>query len=170
MLDFMHSITSKFHDIELIQYGVVEPHNGRMLWEVDLKINGQLVTENYFGGWKYTDMAEPYEPDSPDGRYFFVPAEGGGFVLDTQQNFKSTGIRCKGPSAATFKGNLYFNNLLILVHRNEVILFDLPTQTQTSLNFPACSVLWVKPLIESQVEVIYTTSTLTNKTSMLVVI
>ncbi|PJJ58610.1 hypothetical protein [Hymenobacter chitinivorans] len=151
----MHSIKSKFHDIELIHYGCVEPNNGRMLWEVDLKINGELVTEKYFGGWPRTDMPDKYEPDSPDGRFFFIAEEGGGFVLDTHHDFKAIGFSCLGPSAATFRGNIYSDRYLFLVHYHEVILFDLTTLTQRSLAFPDLGVRWIRLLDDSRFEILY---------------
>jgi|GEM_PF-6050188 len=149
----MKSIKSRFHNIELIQHHWDEPNNGRMLWVVDLRINDLLVTERYFGSWNRTDVAEKYEPDSPDGRYFFVPAEGGGFVLDTLHDFAAIYFRCKGLSAATFLGNVYSNDWLFLVHRHEIILFNLRTQTQTALDFSHLSIRWAKPLGPNQLEI-----------------
>ncbi|UOQ54779.1 hypothetical protein [Hymenobacter cellulosivorans] len=166
----MHSVKSKFHDIELIHYGCVEPNNGRMLWEVDLKINGELVTKKYFGGWNYTDMAEKYEPDSPDGRFFFIPEEGGGFVLDTLHNFQPIGISCQGPSAATFRGNVYSEKYLFLVHTREVILFDLTTLTQRRLAFPELSIRWIRPLDATRFELLYRDSDTRQETTRLVVL
>ena len=166
----MNVIKSDFHDIVLIQYGVIEPNNGRMLWEVDLKINGELVTEKYFGNYPHTDIGQHNQPDSPDGRYFFIAREGGGFVLDTQRDFAAIYIRCKGQSASSFRGNLYFGKWLILVHNHEVILFDQLTQTQSSLDFPDKYILWVNPVSEHELEISYTLSTYPNQTSMLVVV
>lgn len=164
----MYSIKSKFHDIELLQHGCVEPNNGRMLWEVDLKINGELVTNKYFGGWNYTDMADKYTPDSPDGRFFFVPAESVSFVIDTQHDYKATGITCQGPSASTFRGNLYSEHYLFLVHYHEVILFDLRTLTQKTLPFPDLSIRWIRLLDAYQIEVIYQDHATRQDVSLLV--
>ncbi|RZK28125.1 MAG: hypothetical protein EOO63_11940 [Hymenobacter sp.] len=164
----MHSVKSAFHDIELIHYGVVEPNNGRMLWEVDLKINGQLVTKEYFGDWPYTTIGNRYAAESPDGRFFFVSSEGGGFVLDAQRNFKVLGITYRGLSAATFQGNLYDGDWLIIVHRNEVIMFNLLTGKQHSLDFPQVRVHWVSPLNDQQLRIIYSDPGSFRRKSMVV--
>ena len=164
----MYSVKSAFHDIELIQHGVVEPNNGRMLWEVDLKINGQLVTEKYFGNWLYTTMGDRYTAESPDGRFFFISREGGGLVLDAQRNFKALGIAYRGLSASTFQGNRYDGDWLIIVHRNEVIMFDLLEGKQYSLDFPLVSVHWVSPIDDQQLRIIYTDKDSVRRKSMVV--
>ena len=152
----MDSIKSKFHNIELIEYGVVEPNNGRMLYEVDLKINGELVTERYFDkNWRHIHLYSKYEPDSPDGRFFFVPKEGGGFVLDTLNNLAVIGLPYKALSAATYIGNAYFNERLFLVYRDEVVVFSLLTQQATVYDFPHRNVKWVNPIDAQQFEVRY---------------
>lgn len=152
----MNSVKSKFHDIELIEYGVVEPNNGRMLYEVDLKINGEVVTDRYFDrNWRHTHLYNVYEPDSPDGRFFFVPKEGGGFLLDTLNNFAVIGLPYKALSAAKFIGNAYFNERLFLVYRDEIVVFELLTKKKTVHELPHQSVQWVKPIDAQQFEVRY---------------
>ncbi|MGI4874511.1 MAG: hypothetical protein ACRYFX_25420 [Janthinobacterium lividum] len=166
----MESTKSAFHDIELIRLGWAEPNNGRLLWEVDLKINGQVVTERYFGTWHYTDIGEKYAADSPDGRYFFVPREDVSFVIDTLHDFAPIGISCKGPSASTFRGNFYFDKWLILVHFHEIILFDLLTQQQHSLDFPNLTIWWATPLNAHQLEVSYTEKAASDRASLIITI
>ncbi|HEX8327085.1 MAG TPA: hypothetical protein VF629_06070 [Hymenobacter sp.] len=152
----MDSTKSKFHDIELIEYGVVEPNNGRMLSEVDLKINGEVVTERYFSdNWHHIHLYSTYEPDSPDGRFFFVPKEGGGFLLDTFNNFSVIGLPYKALSAASYIGNAYFNGRLFLVYRDEIAVIDLITQKSTVHELPHQRVKWVKPVDAQQFEVCY---------------
>jgi hypothetical protein len=152
----MYSTKSKFHDIELIEYGVVEPNNGRMLSEVDLKINGAVVTARYFSAsWHHVHLYEKYEPDSPDGRFFFVPKEGGGFLLDTHHDFMVIGLPYKALSAASYIGNAYFADRLFLVYRDEVVVFHLVTQKPTIQAFPRHRVKWVKPINTHQFELSY---------------
>jgi hypothetical protein len=164
----MYSIKSAFHDIELIQYGVVEPNNGRMLWEVDLKVNGQVVTKKYFGDWPHTTIGNRYTAESPDGRFFFVSREGGGFVLDAERNFKALNITYRGLSASTFQGNRYDGDWLLIVHRNELITFNLLTGKQHSLDFPQVSVHWVSPVDDQQLRIIYSEPGSIRRKSMLV--
>ena len=152
----MDSTKSKFHDIELIEYGVVEPNNGRMLYEVDLKINGEVVTERYFSDhWHHIHLYSKYEPDSPDGRFFFVPKEGGGFLLDTLNDFAAIGLPYKALSAASYIGNVYFNERLFLVYRDEVMVTHLTTQESIVHKFSHQQVKWVNPIDAQQFEVCY---------------
>ncbi|WP_460585862.1 hypothetical protein [Hymenobacter arcticus] len=146
---------SKFHDLELTYLGIIEPNNGRMLWEVELRINGQLVTEKYLGSWPTVTIGSHNETESPDGRFFFIPTESGGVVIDAAQDFKRMHISCKGQGAASFIGNVYDGNWLIIVHRNEVIMFDLLVLQQHSLDFPSVSVWWVVPVDDQQLRIIY---------------
>ena len=152
----MNSIKSKFHNIELIEYGVVEPNNGRMLYEVELKINDEVVTERYFDkSWPYINMYSAYEPDSPDGRFFFVPKESGGFVLDALHNFSVIGLPGKALSAAKYIGNTYFGNRLFLVYRDEIAVLDLGSLEAATHDFSHHAVTWVRPIDEHRFEVCY---------------
>lgn len=147
---------SKFHDIELIEYGIVEPNNGRMLCEVDLKINGELVTENYFqSNWHHIHLYHKYEADSPDGRFFFVPGEGGGFLLDALNNFSVVGLPYKALSAASYIGNAYFNDRLFLIYQDEVVVFHLPTRESIIHAFHHQRVKWVEPIDAQQFKLSY---------------
>lgn len=160
---------SKFHDIELIEYGVVEPNNGRMLNEIDLKINGELVTQRYFSdNWHHIHLYKEYEPDSPDGRFFFVPKEGGGFLLDTLNNFSVIGLPYKALSAASYIGNAYFNERLFLVYRDEVVVTHLLTQKSTVHEFLHQRVKWVEPIDAQQFKVCYYESGSWEEKSLLV--
>jgi hypothetical protein len=125
-----------------------------MLYEVDLKINGELVTERYFDkGWRHINIYSVCEPDSPDGRFFFVPKESGGFVLDFLNNFSVIGLPGKALSAAKFIGNTYFNERLFLGYRDELVVLNLLTLETTTHNFSQQTVKWVNPLDAQQFEV-----------------
>ena len=107
-----------------------------MLYEVDLKINGELVTERCFDkGWRHINIYSVCEPDSPDGRFFFVPKESGGFVLDVLDNFSVIGLPGKALSAAKFIGNTCFNERLSLVYRDEVVVLNLMSLETTTHDF-----------------------------------
>ena len=147
---------SKFHEIELIKHGWVEPNNGRMMDEVDLKINGEIVTDRYFSrGWNHTVIMSHYEPDSPDGRFFFLPKESGGVLLDTQNNFSVIGIGSNSVTAATVIGNTYFNDRIFVVYSDEVVVKHLLTMEQTIYDFSDIQVGWVRPMDEQQFELRY---------------
>ena len=69
-------IRSQFHDIVLELTGWDEPNNGRMLLICDLKINGKLENDTYFGDWNRLDeRLDKLSFDSPDQRYVYIPAE-----------------------------------------------------------------------------------------------
>lgn len=153
-----YTFNAKLHDLALTYLGIIEPNNGRMLWEVELRINGQLVTEKYLGSWPTVTIGSHNETESPDGRFFFIPTESGGVVIDAAQNFKPSHISCKGQGAASFIGNVYDGNWLIIVHRNEVIMFDLLMMQQHSLDFPSVSVQWAVPVDDQHLRITYRNS------------
>ena len=136
------TFVSKFHDLALTYLGIIEPNNGRMLWEVELRHNGQLVTNQYLGSWPTVTIGSHNETESPDGRFFFIPTESGGIVLAAEQNFEGTHISCKGQGAISFIGNFYQGDWLVIVHSNELIMFDLCVMKQRSLDFPSVNLEW----------------------------
>ncbi|MDJ0367434.1 hypothetical protein QMK33_19980 [Hymenobacter sp. H14-R3] len=147
--------SSKLHAVDLTYLGIIEPNNGRMLWDVELRIKDQLVTEKYLGSWPTVTIGNHNESESPDGRFFFIPTESGGVVIDAEQDFKPNHISCKGQGASSFIGNFYDDNWLIIVHRNEVILFDLLTLQQHSLDFPSVSVWWAVSVDDQHLRITY---------------
>jgi hypothetical protein len=150
-----YTFKSKFHDLALTYLGIIEPNNGRMLWEVELMINGQLVTGKYLGSLPTVTIGNHNETESPDGHFFFIPTESGGVVIDAKQDFKPIYISCKGQGASSFIGNVYDGNWLIIVHRNEVIMFNLLTLQQHSLDFPEVSVWWAVPVDDQHLRITY---------------
>jgi hypothetical protein len=79
-----NTFKSQFHDIVLKLTGWDEPHNGRLLHNADLKINGKLENIKYFGNWNWLDQRlDKLTLDAPNKRYVYIPAESGGFLIDT---------------------------------------------------------------------------------------
>lgn len=150
-----YTFKAKLHDLALTYLGIIEPNNGRMLWEVELRIDGQLVTEKHLGSWPTVTIGSHNETESLDGRFFFIPTESGGVVIDAAQDFKPTYISCKGQGASSFMGNAYDGNWLLIVHRNEVIMFDLVAMQQRSLDFPSVSVSWAVLVNDQQLRISY---------------
>jgi hypothetical protein len=119
--------SSKFHDIILIITGIDEPNNGRMLWVADIYINCKIVTEKYFGSWnRLNEKLDNYVMDSPDGRYVFIPAEGGGFLINTI-SYEKICLPCKTLTTIKFLKNEFTGNSLQITYTDEVINVDLHT-------------------------------------------
>lgn len=116
---------SKFHDIKLVITGTDEPNNGRMLWMADIYINGKLQTEKYFGNWNRLNWnLDSYVMDSIDGRYIFIPAESGGFLIDTT-SLEKVNLPYKKLSTITFLKNEFSDNTLLLSYTDEVVRIEL---------------------------------------------
>lgn len=113
--------SSKFHDIKLVITGTDEPNNGRMLWVADIYINAKIETEKYFGSWnKLNQNLDNYVMDSPDGRYVFIPAEGGGFLIDTS-SLEKVNLPYKALTTIKFLKNEFTGDTLVITYSDEVI-------------------------------------------------
>ena len=118
-------IKSQFHDIVLELTGWDEPNNGRLLRTCDLKINGKLENDKYFGNWNRLDQQlDKLSFDSPDKRYVYVPAESGGFLIDTD-TLNKIQLPYKRLSTLTFIENYFDNDILVLVYSDEVVKFNM---------------------------------------------
>ena len=112
---------SKFHDIKLVITGSDEPNNGRELWVADIYINGINQTEKYFGSWNWLNWnLENYVMDSPDGKYVFIPAEGGGFLINTS-TLERINLPYNALSTIKFQKNEFSTDALIITYSDEVV-------------------------------------------------
>lgn len=135
-------LVSKFHDIVVKLNGWDEPNNGRMLHVANIFVNGLLENEKYFGDWNRLDAnLDRVTFDSPDGRFVYVPAESGGFLIATS-DLKKIKLPYKRISTVTFLGNYFWNNMLIMVHTDEITLFNTANGISSIINFPANNVVW----------------------------
>lgn len=117
----LKNFESIFHDMKLAITGTDEPNNGRMLWVADIYINGKIETEKYFGNWnRLNEKLDNYVMDSPDGRYIFIPAEGGGFLIDTTSHEKIN-LPYKALTTLKFLKNEFAGNKLMITYTDEVI-------------------------------------------------
>ncbi|MBE2216605.1 MAG: hypothetical protein IAE90_00280 [Ignavibacteria bacterium] len=118
---------SKFHDIKLVITGTEEPNNGRELWVADIYMNGINQTEKYFGSWNWLNWnLQNYVMDSPDGSYVFIPAEGGGFLINTS-TLERIDLPYNALSTIKFLKNEFTGNALKITYTDEVISVDLHT-------------------------------------------
>lgn len=121
----MQSFKSKFHNAELKITGYDEPNNGRMLHVAELWIAVVNQTLNFFEHGLYLDFElKNYNMDSPDGKFIFIPEEGGGALID-MSSLEKIKLPYKGISTVTFRGNSFTESTLTLNHTDRVIQFDL---------------------------------------------
>lgn len=112
---------SKFHDIKLKITGTDEPNNGRMLWIADIFIDSRNETEKYFGSWnRLNEKLDSYMMDSPDGKYIFIPAEGGGFLIDTS-TMEKINLPYKALTTVKFLKNEFSGDTLEITYTDEVV-------------------------------------------------
>lgn len=118
-------IKSQFHDIVLELTGWDEPNNGRLLRTCDLKINGKLENAKYFENWNRLDQRlDKLSFDSTDKRYVYIPAESGGFLIDTN-TLNKIQLPYKSLSTLKFMENYFDNDMLVLVYSDEIIKFNM---------------------------------------------
>lgn len=122
-------IKSKYHDIVLELTGWDEPNNGRLLRTCDLKINGKLENDKYFGTWNRLDQQlDKLSFDSPDKQHVYIPAESGGFLIDTK-TLNKIQLPYKRLSTLTFIENYFVNDMLVLIYSDETIKFKISNYT-----------------------------------------
>ena len=118
------NFSSAFHDIKLIITGTDEPNNGRMLWIADIYVNGAIQTEKYFGSWnRLNENLDKYVMDSPDGKYIYIPAEGGGFLIDTS-SLEKINLPYKELSTLKFLRNEFSAENLYIFYTDECICIE----------------------------------------------
>lgn len=116
---------SAYHKIKLILTGWDEPNNGRMLHTADLYINEKLKTNKYFDKWNRLDWnLENYMFESNDGKFVYIPKEGGGFLIETS-SFRKIDLPYKALSTITFLKNEFIGNILRIIHTDKTITIQL---------------------------------------------
>jgi hypothetical protein len=135
-------IRSKYHNIVVELKGWDEPNNGRMLHIADIFVNGILENNRYFDDWNRLDAKlDQLTFDSPDGAYVYVPAESGGFLINTS-SFEKIKLPYKPISTVTFLGNYFRNSILIVTYTDEITLFNTMNGITSKVSFPANNVVW----------------------------
>lgn len=161
-------LVSKFHDIVIKLNGWDEPNSGRILHIADIFVNGLLENEKYFGDWNRLDeKLDKVTIDSPDGKFVYIPAESGGFLINTT-NYEKIKLPYKRISTVKFLGNYFWNSILIIVYTDEITLFNTVNSISSVTNFPANNVVWSEISATNDILVTYRDSvTKINKTSKL---
>lgn len=138
------TFSSKYHDIRIESTDWDEPNNGRMLRIADLIINGENANKKYFQDWNRLDQRlEKYTIDSNDGKFVFIPSESGGILINTL-TLEKLNLPYKGISTITFLGNSFHDNLLFLIHFDEIIIFNLLNNISTRIHFPNENINWAE--------------------------
>jgi hypothetical protein len=149
-------ITSQFHDIEIQLTGWDEPNNGRTLRIANLIINGKNENAKYFDDWnRLNGKLDKVIIDSVDKRYVYIPAESGGFLIDTT-NFNKIQLPYKSLSTLTFTGNFFLPDALVLIYTDELVVFDIAGRTPVHYKFPAGNLIWAQSAEDGELVVAYT--------------
>jgi hypothetical protein len=149
-------IRSHFHDIEIQLTGWDEPNNGRTLRIANLIINGKNENAKYFDDWnRLNEKLDKVIIDSVDKRYVYIPAESGGFLIDTT-NFNKIQLPYKRTSTLTFIGNFFLADALVLVYTDELLVFNTVDGTPAHYKFPAGNLIWAESAEDGELVVAYT--------------
>jgi len=128
-------IKSNFHHIAISLTGLDEPNNGRILHIADIVINGRIQNSQYFDNWNRLDeRLDKLVFDSPGKDFVFIPAEAGGFLINTL-TLEKVALPYKKLSTFTFIGNCFINSLLIIVHIDELIIFNTVSEVSARFDF-----------------------------------
>lgn len=96
-----------------------------MLWVADLFVNNDDVTVKYFGSWnRLNENLDNYVMDSPDGKFVFIPAEGGGFLIDTL-SLQKISLPYKELSTIKFLKNEFSGENLYLFYTDENVKIEI---------------------------------------------
>lgn len=116
--------------------GYAEPNNGRELWRVNVFLDGLQIDDQIFhqsiqGQWNFVQSAVfKLMLASPDRRYYFVPTEGSGVIINGKDGsiFMIPSYRSKASDSYrrySFVGNLFYEEDLIMVYRNQLVKVSL---------------------------------------------
>lgn len=144
--------------LELVLIDVVEPNNGRMLYKVILNLKNEDITKNYFDNWNFINFnLDRYSPLSIDKKWIYIPKEGDHFLIDTQ-NLEKKILPKLNFSAATFIGNYFLDNYLIILGSEEIIQKNLLTKTTNILKQTDKHIYFRKLEIINQKKILLTLS------------
>lgn len=143
-----------FNKITLKITGFDEPNNGRMLHMVSLYVNGEEKTTEYLGNWNRIcyDLNRFQFSDS-EGRYCFIPAESGWFLIDTRSKKK---IDLGRSDCFYFAGNTFFGNKHLVITQNFLIRTNLETGLTDRISFEKDSLIeWAYFINEKTIRLIH---------------
>jgi hypothetical protein len=127
-----YSIASKGNFIEFKLIDWTEPINGRMLHVVNLIINGEDRTAEYFpDGNRVLFELTKYQFTDSAQRFCFIPAESSLFLIEA-----ATLNRIKfGDAGLNFVGNIFYDDKLLVVYNDHLMIIDLQTFHSTTYPF-----------------------------------
>ncbi|MGY4385168.1 hypothetical protein ACVWYN_002204 [Pedobacter sp. UYP24] len=149
-------LKSTLHNIVIELTGWDEPTNGRMLHTANLLINGQIANATYFDDWnRLNEQLDRVTIDSIDGKFVYIPAESGGFLIDTI-TLKKVSQPYKDLSTVKFIGNSFFNETLIVVYTDEIVLFNTTSGKPVHVNFNKGVISWAEVAEDGYLVITYT--------------
>ncbi|CAD7798946.1 hypothetical protein CHRY9390_00411 [Chryseobacterium aquaeductus] len=135
MIDKKFSATYKNTEaiLHIIDYD--EPNNVRSLWQANLYLNNELRNDILKNKEIYLNFnLDHFCFASEDNRYVFIPDEGESFYIDLSTLLVFY-LPYEDLSTLIFLGNYFYNNQLVVVHRDKYILVNLNTKQSQIINF-----------------------------------
>jgi hypothetical protein len=114
-------------NLKLIIVNSIEPNNGRMLNEVQLFLNNEDKTAEYFENDNYINYyLNEYQAMSDDKKWIYIPKETNHFIINSETLEKIVLPNLK-LSAASFSRNIFYQQILIIFGYKQIIITNLET-------------------------------------------
>lgn len=136
--------------------GSVEPNYGRVLRVVNLEFNGTDVTTKFFyNNWNHiVDELDKYVMDSPCGKFIYIPAENN-FLINCS-TMDAIPLPSNVCSAATFIGNAFSANKLLIIYCNAINIVNIDNFITTRIEFTEPTVKWAELDTNNNLIITYT--------------
>jgi hypothetical protein len=134
--------TSSDHRLTVDFIHLDEPNNGRMLWKVEVKLDNKSIDHLLFSNnWHYINFEIDHWTLHDDAcEFFYIPAEGTSKLL-VKNSLLVISLPYQPISTITFWGNLFFEDKLIEIYQNLMVITDLIHFKSTIKNYSSKAIL-----------------------------
>ncbi|WP_431167039.1 hypothetical protein [Tenacibaculum halocynthiae] len=141
ILDRPNIFENKNKKVKLVAESFEEPNVGRTFWKYKFYVEGDLVINSFL---KYEneglfDNLTSFIFESNDGCYVYIPKRKPVIYNVSKDKFKEFKIPLKEGNL-DFVKNFFYENKLIIIYRNGVVVIDLNFNTIRSLEYAVDSV------------------------------
>lgn len=132
-----------------------EPQNGRMLWQVDVRHQGENINQKIFGGdLNYINLKiNKWELEDEQERFYFIPVEGISKLI-VKANFEVISLLYKAGSTVRFRGNKFQFGHLIQIWSDEIVLTNLESFKSIKLKWKKEGyIIWAEMINTNEIKV-----------------
>ncbi|MGK0388150.1 MAG: hypothetical protein ACI94Y_000878 [Maribacter sp.] len=103
-----------------------EPNPGRMLWEVEVRLDDEIINEVLFGErWNVINFETKDLEISNNQSFYYIPIESSAKLIDSNKELIK--LKYQNISTARFKGNKFSEDYLMEIFNDEISLTHLST-------------------------------------------